>query len=76
MRVLFAQLWPGASDKMDGRTLLTMVDTLVAIKVGEHTLLGLGLLIGLLGLREIFGHGQRRLLIALAEELEARQQER
>jgi len=76
MRILFGAIWPGASDNMDGRTLLAMIDSLVGIKVGEWTLLGIGLLAGTLGLREILGHGQRRLLIALADDLETRQQGR
>lgn len=70
MRLLFAQLWPSIAENL-GPSVLPL-DGLVDIKVGERGLLILGLALGYLGLRELFGNGQRRLLITLAEELEGR----
>jgi hypothetical protein len=73
MRLLFAQLWPGVAENLGTSGLPALLDSLVDIKVGERGLLVLGLALGFLGFRELWGS---RLLITLAEELEGRREVR
>ena len=70
MRLFFARLWPDIAENLGPCIPPALLDNLIGIKVGERSLLILGLVIGFFGFRELWGNGQRRILIALVEELE------
>jgi hypothetical protein len=72
IRVFFARFWPGVAENLGPVFPPALLDKLVDLKIMERVLLALGIVVGFFGFRELRGNAQRRLVIAIAQEMESR----